>query len=261
MKSTNELFQLAKILRLHNTSINIEHIIFKAQENKPTYLEFLQEVLGTEVNSRKQKEYEKRLKSAKLPLQHDLDVFDYNFSCGISRTSMQQLRELVWVDNKYNLILMGPSGTGKSYIASGLIYDALKRGRKAYMLTMPNLISIIKMKDISPTALRTYSRIMKAEVLAIDDIMLLPIKKEDAVGFFNLINILHGNTSIIITTNKAPTEWVQTLDDEVLATALLDRLLYHCEVIKLKGKSYRMENRKSIFNNNHEEGKDERRSV
>ena len=253
MKSTNELSQLAKKLRLHNTFLNIENMVFKAQEERPTYIEFLKSVLTEEVESRRQKDYEKRLKPAKLPLQHDLDDFDFNFSPGISRTQMEELRELVWMDNRYNLILMGPSGTGKTYIASGLIYDALKKGRRAYMLTMQNLISIIKMKDISPTALRAYTRLIKAEVLAIDDIMLLPIKKEDAVGFFNMINMLHGNTSIIITTNKAPTEWGQALEDEVLATALLDRLLYHCEVIRLKGSSYRMENRKTIFNNNQED--------
>ena len=152
---------------------------------------------------------------------------------------------------------MGPSGTGKTFIGAGLVYDALKKGYKAYLLTMQNLISIIKMKDISPTALREYTKLLKADMIAIDDIMLLPVKKEDAAGFFNLINILHGNTSIIITTNKAPTDWVQTLDDEVLATALLDRLLYHCEVVKLKGTSYRMENRKTIFNNQEGEVKNE----
>jgi DNA replication protein DnaC len=92
-----------------------------------------------------------------------------------------------------------------------------------------------------------YNKIVRADLIAIDDIMLFPVKKEDANGFFNLINTLHEKTSIIITTNKAPTEWAQTLDDEVLATALLDRLLYRCEVIKLTGTSYRMENRKSIF--------------
>ncbi len=253
MKSTTELSLKAKKLRLHNTFLNIEQMIFKAQEDQPTYIEFLEAVFEAEITARKEKDYEKRLKSAKLPLQHDLDEFDYNFSCGVSRTHMEQLRELVWVDNRYNLILMGPSGTGKTYIASGLIYDALKRGRKAYLMTMQDLISIIKMKDISPTALRAYTRILKAEVLAIDDIMLLPIKKDDAVGFFNLINMLHGNTSIVITTNKAPTEWVQALDDEVLATALLDRLLYRCEVLKLKGRSYRMENRKTIFNNKNQQ--------
>ena len=73
------------------------------------------------------------------------------------------------------------------------------------------------------------------------------MKKEEATAFFNLINTLHEKTSIIITTNKAPTEWTQMLDDEVLTSALLDRLLYRCEVVKLTGTSYRLENRKTIF--------------
>ena len=77
--------------------------------------------------------------------------------------------------------------------------------------------------------------------------MLFPVKKEESASFFNLISSLHERTSVIITTNKAPTEWVQTLNDEVLATAIIDRLLYRCEVIKLEGTSYRLENRKTIF--------------
>jgi DNA replication protein DnaC len=77
--------------------------------------------------------------------------------------------------------------------------------------------------------------------------MLMPMKKNEAVAFFNLINSLHEKASIIITTNKAPTEWVEILQDEVIATALLDRLLYHCDVIKLVGTSYRMENRSSFL--------------
>ena len=103
------------------------------------------------------------------------------------------------------------------------------------------------MKEISPNAMSAYNKIVRANLIAIDDIMLFPVKKEDATGFFNLINTLHEKTSIIITTNKAPTEWAQTLNDEVLATALLDRLLYRCEVVKLTGSSYRLENRKTIF--------------
>lgn len=79
------------------------------------------------------------------------------------------------------------------------------------------------------------------------EMVLFPVKKEDAVAFFNLVNLLHEHTSVIITTNKAPTEWAETLEDTVLASALLDRLLYKCEVIRLKGTSYRMENRKTIF--------------
>ena len=103
------------------------------------------------------------------------------------------------------------------------------------------------MKEMTAVALSTYNRYLRAHLIAIDDIMLLPIKKHEAVALFNLINFLHEQCSLIITTNKSPKQWAETLDDEVLATALLDRILYHCEVIKLDGNSYRMENRKNIF--------------
>ena len=103
------------------------------------------------------------------------------------------------------------------------------------------------MYERSTAAMMTYNRILHAGLLAIDDIMLFPVKKEEATAFFNLINTLHEKTSIIITTNKAPTEWTQMLDDEVLTSALLDRLLYRCEVVKLTGTSYRLENRRTIF--------------
>jgi len=89
--------------------------------------------------------------------------------------------------------------------------------------------------------------LLKADLLVIDDIMMFPVDKETAVGLFQLINQLHERTSFIITTNKNPKQWAEMLEDEVLATALLDRLLYKCEIIKLSGKSYRLENRKTIF--------------
>lgn len=160
---------------------------------------------------------------------------------------LDQLRELLWLDQAYNLILMGPSGTGKTFIAAGLINDAVRKGYRAYFTSMEDLITILKMKDMTAGALNTYNRYIKAHLLAIDDIMLLPIKKHEAVALFNLINHLHERSSIVITTNKSPKQWAEALDYEVLATALLNRNLYHCEVIKLEGNSYRMENRKNIL--------------
>jgi DNA replication protein DnaC len=142
---------------------------------------------------------------------------------------------------------MGPSGTGKTFITAGLVRDAVLKGYKAIFITMDNLINILRMKDISAKAMTAYNNILKCSLIGIDDIMLMPMKKNEAVAFFNLINSLHEKASIIITTNKAPTEWVEILQDEVIATALLDRLLYHCDVIKLVGTSYRMENRSSFL--------------
>ena len=113
---------------------------------------------------------------------------------------------------------------------------------------MEEIINILKMKDFTRTAMVDYKRLSKASLILIDDIMLLPVEKNQAVALFNLINSLYEKTSFIITTNKKPTDWATLLQDEVLATALLDRLLYQCEVINLTGKSYRLQNRKTIFN-------------
>jgi DNA replication protein DnaC len=97
------------------------------------------------------------------------------------------------------------------------------------------------------TAMAEYKRLMKADLIILDDIMLFPVEKSVANALFNFVNQIYERTCFIITTNKSPAEWAKMLDDEVLATALLDRLLYHCDIINLSGKSYRMENRKTFF--------------
>lgn len=237
----------ADYLRLSLIRNEAESIIHAAQINKPSYMEYTHELLEKEVQRRRRTDLERRLKAAKLPRHHDLDYYDFKVTSSISQKQMKELRELLWVEQIYNLVLMGPSGTGKSYIAAGLINDAVKKGYKAYFTTMEDLINTLRMKDLTTSALGYYNRLLKAHLIAIDDIMLFPIKKHESVSLFNLINSLHEQCSLIITTNKSPSQWAEMMDDEVLATAMLDRILYRCEVIKLEGKSYRMENRKNIF--------------
>jgi DNA replication protein DnaC len=142
---------------------------------------------------------------------------------------------------------MGPSGTGKTFISAGLCAEAVKKGYKAYFRTMDSLLNTLKMRSMTTSAKAEYKRLSSAHLIVLDDIMLFPVEKKDAVSLFNFINQLYEKTSFIITTNKKPAEWAQMLDDEVLATALLDRLLFQCEVISLNEKSYRLENRKTIF--------------
>lgn len=247
MNTTDQIRNHSARLRLYTLPRVFEAEAHIAQEQQKTHLEFLRDLLAREVEERDSKDLQRRLKAAHLPARHDLALFDHNYSQGITAPRLRELRELSWLEQTYNIILMGPSGTGKTYIAAGLVYDAVMQGYKAYMATMEDIVNIIRMKPVMPSAMAAYNRLLKADLIAIDDIMLFPVKKEEATGFFNLINTLHEKTSLIITTNKAPTEWAKTLDDEVLATAILDRLLYRCEVIKLSGKSYRMGNRKTIF--------------
>ena len=240
----------AESLRLTHLKKNVESTIHQAQIDKPTYMEYTLDLLGKEVKHRRETDYQRRLKMAGLPTPHDLDYYDFNFSNGVSKPELKQLRELLWLEQNYNIVFMGPSGTGKTFMASGLIFEAVKQGYKSYFLTMDELINIIRLKEVTSSALGKYNRLLKSHLLAIDDIMMFPMKKHEAVSFFNLIDYLHEKSSVIITTNKSPKQWADALEDEVLSTALLDRILYRCEVIKLSGQSYRMENRKTIFNNN-----------
>ena len=247
---TDDIRTYAKCLRLSNFAQNCSDYFHKAQIDKPTYQDFILNVFRTEVEERQKRELQRRIKKAKLPRSSDLDSFDFNHSAGITRMQLVQLRELAWLDQMYNIILMGPSGTGKTYITGGLIRDAVLKGYKAQFIPMDQLVEILRMKDVSTSAMSAYKHLTKCNLVGIDDIMLMPMKKEEAVAFFNLVNLLYENASLVITTNKAPTEWVEILQDEVLATALLDRILYHCDIIKLTGSSYRMENRSGFLDNN-----------
>lgn len=248
MNKTQTIKAYCRSLKLGNIVQTIDDIIMGAEKQCPSYIDYTSNLLQVEVSYRQARDAEKRQKAAHLPLCFDLGTYDFTFANGLDKTQLNQLRELKWLEQNFNILLMGPSGTGKTYIAAGLCFDALKNGYKAYFKSMDEIINILKMKDITRTANAEYKRMYKAHLLVIDDIMLLPVAKNDAVAFFNFINQLYERTSFVITTNKSPKEWAQVLNDEVLATALLDRLLYKCEIIKLEGNSYRMKNRKTIFN-------------
>lgn len=236
-----------KQLNLTAVCNELENVLSVAENNKVSYLEFIKLVVETEIDYRMKKDMENRTKLARLPLEYNLDLFDFSSENGIDKQQLNQLRELKWLEQNYNIVLMGPSGSGKTYIAGGLCFDAVEQGYRAYFKTMDELIKVLKMRDITRKAATEYRRILNSHLLVIDDIMMFPVNQKDAVLFFNLVNELHDKTSLVITTNKSPKEWADVLQDTVLTTALLDRILHHCEIIKLTGTSYRMKTRKTIF--------------
>ena len=244
---TQVIMDYASQLKLSGIHDRLEDFIIDANEQKNSYSDFALNLLKLEVDHRSKRDLERRQKTAWLPLNHDLERYDHSFTNGLSLQQINQLRECMWLEQNFNLVLMGPSGVGKTYIAAGLCSDALRKGYKAYFRTMEQIMEMLKLKDITRSAGAEYKRLLKAHLLVIDDIMLFAMDKQQAVALFNFINHLHEKASFIVTTNKSPEEWVNLLDDEVVATALLDRILYHCEVIRLSGKSYRLKNRKTIF--------------
>ena len=248
MEKKQLIIDYCRRFRLSGIANGLDPVINQAETEQISYLDYTVNFLTTEATHREARDLERRTKVARLPLSHDLDHYDFTVDNGLSKTQLNQLRELNWIEQLFNIVLMGPSGTGKTMISAGLCHDAIKHGLKAYFRTMDDITQMLKMKDITRSAAADYKRLSKAHLIVIDDIMMFPMEKGIAVSLFNFINKLYESTSFIITTNKAPKQWAQMLDDEVLASALLDRLLFRCEVINLTGMGYRMKNRKTIFN-------------
>jgi len=250
MTTSQLIKQHCKQLKLSGLAEHLDPVIAQAETRQSSYLELVGRLLDKEIAHREQKALQRRTKLARLPASCDLDLYEYTASGSLAKQKLKGLRELAWLEQTFNVILMGPSGTGKTYIAAGLCFDAVTHGYRAYFKTMDQLLKVLKMKEITRTAATEYKRMLKAHLLVIDDIMMFPVSGQDALELFTLINELHEKASLIITTNKSPKQWAEVLKDTVLTTALLDRILYRCEIIQLSGTSYRMENRKTIFENN-----------
>ena len=147
----------------------------------------------------------------------------------------------------YNLIFLGPPEVEKSHLMIGLGYRAAELGYQVLFLTMSELIFFLKNKADCRKSREVITRLNKYDLLMIDEVGYIPLTKEGANLFFEIVSGLHEKTSICLTSNKDFSQWTELLQDEALATAILDCLVYRCQVFNLKGNSYRLENRETIF--------------
>ena len=136
---------------------------------------------------------------------------------------------------------------GKSHICIGLGLEAIHKGYKVSFTQMDDLIKLLKTEEITRTSRTKIKRIVSSDLVIIDDLMFMAIEREEANLFFQLINKLYNQSSIIITSNKGPEDWGEILGDSAITTAILDRIMHRSEVINLTGESYRIKNRDTIF--------------
>ena len=213
--------------------------------------EFLLVLFRAEAKSREDRAAADRIRQAKFPAYKEFGDFDTNFQKGVSAKELEILAKLEWLDALYNLILIGPPGTGKTHIALAIGNKAVRQGCKVAFTTMDNLVHILKTQEISVKSQNRMRWFKKCELLIVDEFGYLPVSRTEANFFFSLISELYEKASIIITSNKGFEGWAEILGDGVLATALLDRLTHRCQILNLTGEGWRVAHRKQIFDNHH----------
>lgn len=209
--------------------------------------DYLLDILKAEAKSREEHALKERLKQARLPAYKSFEEFDTGFQKGVTKKQLDTLSTLEWLDQLFNLILIGPPGTGKTHIALSIGNKAAHEGYNVAFQTMDNLVHILKTCEISQKSQARLRWIKKCDLLIIDELGYLPVSRGEANFFFSLISELYESSSIVITSNKGFDGWAELLGDAVLATALLDRLTYRCQILSFSDESYRLAHRKQIF--------------
>lgn len=251
MKATNTLNNvkdMLKSIKLSHTAENLEEVIKTSESDELSYESFLKAILESELKNREQNRIEKWTKQAAFSEYVTLEEFDVSQQKTLSKKQINQLKELTWVEQGYNLILLGPPGVGKTHIGVGMGIQAIKNGYKAQFTQMNDLVHVLKTQEILRSSRTKVKRIIASDLLIIDDLMFMAMEKHEANLFFQLINKLYGQTSIIITSNKGPEDWGDLLGDPAITTAILDRLIHKCEIINFfDDDSHRLKHRKTIF--------------
>ena len=247
MSIYTELQSKMKAVRLVESSDALPQLIKKAKTQELSYSQFLLSVMTYEQQRRSEKVIEKRLKWASFPIYKTLEEFSLQEQPTLKKQSFNQLTDLAWLDQLYNLILLGPTGVGKTHLAIGIGIKAIQEGYKVAFISMGELIQVLKTEEMTRKSRIRLKRIREANLVILDDLMFMAIDRREANLLFHLINELYNQASILLTSNKGPGDWGELLGDPALTAAILDRLIHRSEVIQLGGDSYRMKYRSTIF--------------
>lgn len=247
MSIYTELQSKMKAVRLVESSDALPQLIKKAETQELSYSQFLLSVMTYEQQRRSEKVIEKRLKWASFPIYKTLEEFSLQEQPTLKKQSFNQLTDLAWLDQLYNLILLGPTGVGKTHLDIGIGIKAIQEGYKVAFISMGELIHVLKTEEMTRKSKLRLKRIREANLVILDDLMFMAIDRREANLLFHLINELYNQSSILLTSNKGPGDWGELLGDPALTAAILDRLIHRSEVIQLGGDSYRMKYRSTIF--------------
>lgn len=240
MTQYTDTLELLKELQLKGVASCLDEITADAEKSCASYSSFLAEVLKVELEARSTRKLKRSLSAAHFPSIKTFSDYKMGNVTGFSKSDLAVIKDLRWLDNHENLLFFGPPGLGKTHLAVATGMHAIESGYSVCFERISNLLKLLKNAEIQRTSAFRINRILKADLVIIDEIGYTPIERREANLFFNLISELYEKSSVIITSNKGFEDWAEMMGDEIMTTAMLDRLLHHARIFNLDGKSFRI---------------------
>lgn len=232
--TNNQLHQL----RLWGMAKTLPTRLQEGSQEKWSYSEFLNGLLLDEIRYREQKSSESRLRKAKFRTQADFDHFDFTLKRSLSKTQIKELRELTFLKNHQNLLLLGPTGVGKTFVATAIGHQACMEGNSVLFEGMNCLIETIRLHRMAGTFLRHRKKLIEADLLIIDDLGIKPLDGVMVQDLYDLLEERYLKKSTIITSQLPVANWKEVITDPVVFEAIVDRVA-HGYKIEITGESYR----------------------
>lgn len=230
-------------LKLNRIQDVFPQMIEKAEEEKLSYMALIDQLLSEEVSTKEDRRLKTAMKTAGLPFEKTIEEYDFSFHPNLDKRSVMNLFDLQFIQQKENVIFLGPPGVGKSHLAVALGIKAAHFGVGIYFTTMADLMLKLK-KDAADGHIGKGRGYLKSGLLIVDEVGYIPVERKEAHLFFQFVCHRYEKSSTIMTSNKSFSEWADVFGDPVIATAILDRLLHHCHVVNIKGNSYRLKEHK-----------------
>ena len=231
-----------RMIKCYHSANELEMLLQRAKDNDSSYVDFLDELLGVEVSGREKTRLKRYLKQAHFPTIKTIDDFDFKFQTSITKKEVNNWLSGNWIEQRHNIILMGPPGVGKTHLAISCGHAAIFKHYKVIFYTMQKLLEEMILAEDEQRFQKYLKTLLRYDLIIIDELGYLPLKPLYANLFFQLINCCYEYRSLIITSNKLFDEWGNYFGNQTIATAILDRLLHHAEAVILNGDSFRLKN-------------------